>query len=86
MTTITGEQNIESPFQKDSKGGIFKREPGSETHTDMLYLAFFNVNCDSPSLKERVIIQAFRTTWNWHTSALKRKRDERKRDPSAVPQ
>lgn len=37
MTTVPGEQNIESSFEKkDSKGGIFKREPGSETHTDML--------------------------------------------------
>lgn len=86
MTTVPGERNIEIPFEKDSEGGIFKRESGSETHTDMLYLAFFNVNCDSPTLKERVTTQAFRTMWNWHTSALKRKRDKGKRDPSAVAQ
>lgn len=38
MTTALGEHNTESPPKKDSKGGVLKREPGSETHTSMLYL------------------------------------------------
>lgn len=38
MTTALGEHNTESPSEKDSKGGVLKREPGSETHTNMFYL------------------------------------------------
>lgn len=52
MTIVGGEHNTESLFEKDSKGGIFKRQPGSTTHTDMLFiLAFLNVNFGSPTLK-----------------------------------
>lgn len=50
MPIVGGEHSTESLFEKDSKGVVFKRQPGSKTHTDMLFiLAFLNVNFGSPN-------------------------------------
>lgn len=50
MPIVGGERSTESLFEKDSEGGVFKRQPGSKTHTDMLFiLAFLNVNFGSPN-------------------------------------
>ena len=53
IATVPGAYNTDSPLQRDSKRGVFKREPGSETRTHMLFiLAFFHVDFDSPTQRK----------------------------------
>lgn len=51
--TVPGAYSTESPLQRESKGGVFKRQTASETHIHMLFIvAFFNVDFDSPTRRK----------------------------------